>query len=268
MANEIAAHLALLEISDAPRLLADAAGGVGLNKPQMVSRSLIKPVRPTIASDVYSRLRSDILSGQLAPGIKLRVEFVSERYSSGASPVREALNRLSSEGFVDRHDQRGFTVTPVSEEKLQELVRTRCMVESAALRESIRRRSALWEEAIVLAYHRLSRTPRMLDENPTMPNPEWEDFHKAFHMALITNCGSDLLTRFCRDLHDQAFRYRNIAVRLDRNARNVAQEHEQLKDLTLSGDAEAAVALLQRHYEKTASLSVGLLESTNASHRS
>lgn len=227
-----------------------------MNEFRPTSRVAVRSARPTIASDVYSRLRRDILVGHLAPGQKLRVEFVSERYSSGASPVREALNRLSSEGFVDRHDQRGFTVASVSQEQLRELVKTRCMVEGVALRESIRCRDGAWEEAVVLAYHRLSRTARVLDEESRIPSLEWENFHKDFHMVLLANCGSTLLIRYCGDLHDQALRYRSIAVCINRNSRNALSEHEKLKDLSLSGDSEAAVALLARHYHETA----GLLE--------
>jgi GntR family transcriptional regulator, carbon starvation induced regulator len=41
----------------------------------------------------------------------LQIEAMSERYGIGAAPVREALNRLSSEGLVERRSQRGFFVT-------------------------------------------------------------------------------------------------------------------------------------------------------------
>ena len=54
----------------------------------------------TRASAVYERLRADIAHGVLEPGSKLRVGAMSERYGVGASPLREALSRLSAEGLV------------------------------------------------------------------------------------------------------------------------------------------------------------------------
>src|SRR5215211_2947747 len=120
-------------------------------------------IRLTTATTVYDRIKDDILSGSLAPSLKLRIEFVCERYGTGASPVREALNRLSQDGLAERRDQRGFYVAPVSLEQLAELVKTRCWLEAIALRESIVHRTAEWEERLVLAFHRLSRTPRSLD---------------------------------------------------------------------------------------------------------
>ncbi|MEO8442629.1 MAG: GntR family transcriptional regulator, partial [Betaproteobacteria bacterium] len=98
----------------------------------------------TLASTVYDRLRTDILAGELKPGHKLRIEFLGKRYRTGHIPLREALNRLSSDGLVERRDQRGFLVAPVSAADLRELTKTRCLVEGAALRESLAARSAAW----------------------------------------------------------------------------------------------------------------------------
>ncbi len=115
--------------------------------------------KSTLASTVYHQLRDDLLRGVLETESKLRVEWVVSRYGAGASPVREALNRLASEGLLGRHDQRGFFIMPVSAPELEELTRTRCWLEERALRESIAHRTAEWEEQLVLALHRLARAP-------------------------------------------------------------------------------------------------------------
>ena len=88
----------------------------------------------TLASSVYDEMRNDILSGELPPGEKLRVEYMRTRYGVGASPIREALNRLSVDGVVLRVDQKGFRVAEVSVAELDELIKTRCWLEETALR--------------------------------------------------------------------------------------------------------------------------------------
>jgi GntR family transcriptional regulator, carbon starvation induced regulator len=80
--------------------------------------------------------------------------------------VREALNRLSSEGLVERKSQRGFFVTEISMTALEELVKTRIWLETLALRESIQNATEEWEEQLVLAYHRLARTNRRMPPRP------------------------------------------------------------------------------------------------------
>ena len=91
----------------------------------------------SLTLSTYERLRADVLSGTWAPGLKLGIESLREHYGTGATPIREALNRLAAEGWVQHMDQRGFVVTPVSEEALRELAKTRVWVETLALTQPI-----------------------------------------------------------------------------------------------------------------------------------
>ncbi len=204
----------------------------------------------TLASTVYEQLRRDIVSVRLAPGEKLRIEALRARYGVGGSPVREALNRLSAEGLVWQQDQKGFRVAPVSEQELEELTRTRCWVNETALRDAIAHGDADWEEACVLAFHRLSRTQGRLDDGSI--NPDWERQHRAFHAALISACRSRWLLNFSDMLFDCADRYRHLSARAALNAaRNVPAEHRAILDATIDRKADEAIALLNAHVSKT-----------------
>jgi DNA-binding GntR family transcriptional regulator len=219
---------------------------------EIVDQAESPPVgRETLATSVYDRLRADILNASLAPGAKLRVEFVCERYRAGSSPVREALSRLSANGLVERKEQRGFYVAPVSDADLQELTRTRCWLEGIALREAIAVGSEAWEEAIVLSYHRLYRVPRSLGADAYETNPEWERRHEDFHDSLIAACGSRWLLQFCKQLRDQAYRYRQIAAATVYPKRGDPGEHEAIMKATVERDGEKAVRLLHQHYRYT-----------------
>ncbi len=208
----------------------------------------------TLATDVYSRLRHDILSGVLPPGEKLRVDFMRDRYSVGNSPIREALNRLSSDGLVVREDQKGFHVARVSRTELEELIRTRCWLEDLALRESIAHGGTAWEENLVLAFHRLSRVPRSSKERTYSANPEWEALHRAFHAALIGAARSRWLDGFCDQLRDQADRYRQFAVAASYPRRNELDEHRLIFEAAIDGNADEAVRHLNAHYQRTADI--------------
>jgi DNA-binding GntR family transcriptional regulator len=223
----------------------------------------------TLASSVYERLRGDILRGEYVPGDKLRIEFVSERYAAGSSPVREALNRLSSDGLVHRRDQRGFYVAPASADDLVELTRTRCWLEEIGLRESMRVFAHDWEEGVVLALHRLARIPRSASPAEYHENPEWELLHRGFHRSLIAGCRSRWLLAFCDQLADQAYRYRQLAIQRIYPRRKEKNEHEAIAQAVFRHDADAAVALLTEHYQLTASiiLKTGEVPGSRNAHR-
>jgi GntR family transcriptional regulator, carbon starvation induced regulator len=208
-----------------------------------------------LSEQAHDRIRHDILYGELFPGEKLQIDAISERYGIGAVPVREALNRLSSEGLVDRKSHRGFFVATISMADLEELVKTRIWLETLALTQSMRNADDAWEEALVVSYHRLARTQRLL---PTQAgreiSDEWEVRHKAFHMLLLDRCGSSWLLGFCSTLMDQAVRYRNLSMNTNPNRlrrEGAAAEHQAILEVVLERDAERACQLLTEHYRTT-----------------
>ena len=208
----------------------------------------------TLASLVYAQLRTDILNGKLAPNTKLRLDDLCECYAAGNSPVREALNRLSADRLVVREDQRGFFVAPVSRQDLEELTKTRCWLEDIAIRESIAHASIEWEEKLVLSLHRLSRISRVASDYDHATNPEWDRLHRDFHLSLISTCGSHWMLSFCALLHDQAERYRRLAVLTSAIDRDVHAEHSAIVAAALAGDADLASKSLLAHYRRTAEI--------------
>ena len=208
----------------------------------------------TRATSLYDQLRADLLGGQLEPGSKLAIEALAEHYATSATPLREALNRLVSDGLAERREQRGFVVASISADDLAEITKTRCWLEEIALRESITAHTTAWEEALVLAHHRLAKTPRSLSDKRFEDNPEWEPLHRAFHRALIAGCGSRWLLLFCDQLADQHHRYRRLSAPRAFHKRGVKSEHQQLMEATIEGRADDAVALLRQHFERTAKI--------------
>ena len=206
----------------------------------------------TRATSIYERLKADILSATLEPGRKLQLRFLMDHYDAGQTPLREALNRLTTEDLVIGKEQRGFFVKPISLEELGELTKTRCWVEGLALRESISNATPAWEEMLLVSHHRLDRTPRSLDPERFESNPEWERLHRAFHAHLISGCGSRPLIGFCEQLADRLNRYRALSSRKAFRVRKVSQEHADILKAVLDRDSDTAANLLQQHYEQTA----------------
>jgi DNA-binding GntR family transcriptional regulator len=207
----------------------------------------------TRAGAVYESLRADITHGVLRPGSKLRVEAMCTRYGVGASPLREALSRLSAEGLVERSEQRGFNVAALRWDELAILTRNRVQLESLALREAIEARDAAWEDSLVLLVHRLSRTPRSLAADRFVPNLAWEALHRDFHRSLLARCPSPWLLGFCDTLADAAYRFRQLAANRSFSSRNEHEEHVAIFTAALEGRADDAVRLLAEHYARTAS---------------
>ena len=68
------------------------------------------PSKTEFAAD---RLREAIINGELKPGERLTTPSLAERLGVSQTPLREAFQRLATEGLVERIDQRGARVAPI-----------------------------------------------------------------------------------------------------------------------------------------------------------
>ena len=205
----------------------------------------------TLSDRAHLAIRNDIVSGRRAPGSRLRIAELSKDYDIGASPLREALSKLSSEFLVIFEAQRGFSVAPVSAQELQDISRVRCELESETLRRAIARGDDNWEAGIVAAFYNLEKADVRRRENPEAGSGEWEDRNRQFHQALVANCESEWLKRLRNLLYYQHERYRRISLKHPDPARDLQAEHKAIMDATLVRDEREAVRLSKEHIDRT-----------------
>src|SRR5690242_19785121 len=93
---------------------------------------------PATRSDwVEERLRAAILQGELEPGQRLHANDLADRWDVSATPLREAFQRLASDGLVEMLPQRGARVTDVSIEEAGQIYELRLLLEPLCLRRSL-----------------------------------------------------------------------------------------------------------------------------------
>jgi DNA-binding GntR family transcriptional regulator len=202
----------------------------------------------TLAEAAFVRLRADILAAKFRPGEKMHVERLRSEYGVGATPLREALSKLSSLDLVVAEGQRGFRVAPVSVENLLDITKTRAWVEGAALRAAIASGDRHWEAQIVAAAHRLKTCPKNDGEKLS---DEWYRDNRAFHDALAAACNSRQTMAFRAQLYDLSDRYRRLSVQSGLSGRDFDTEHQRIMDAALARDADAAVKFTVEHFIET-----------------
>ena len=119
------------------------------------------------------------------------------------------------------------------------------------MRQAIQKGGKQWEEGIVVASYRLSRTPRVSPDISQAANLEYEHCHKAFHLSLVAGCDSSMLLRFWHQIYNEASRYRYITRMSAYERPDLNHEHAQIADAVLARKANEAVQLVIAHYTKT-----------------
>jgi len=215
----------------------------------------IDPAEPDslpLSERAYRTLRAAIVRCDFAPGERLKLDALIAQYGFSSSPLREALNRLTSEGLVTSEGNRGFRVAPVSLDDLNDIANLRVVLEREAVEASIADGGDDWEARIVAAFYRLEREEQRIFDERMPLNEEWSQRHRDFHMALLSGGRSQRLVNMCASLFDQAERYRRLSAIYRKQARNKSSEHKQLMEAVLSRDPVLAAERLREHVLKTA----------------
>ena len=205
----------------------------------------------TLSERAASLVERDIIAGVLAPGARLGIHDLVERYEIGATPLREGLSRLISRGLIVGIGQRGFRVADISREDLLDITRMRTVVEIEALRLAIANGDDAWEAEVLSALHQMRRHIQRTGDEFREGAPDFDRLHKGFHTALLAACGSKRLLTAHSDLYDQAYRYRRVMMRGFDSGKKFVAAHQSLADRILARDVDGAQQMLASHLHST-----------------
>ena len=208
----------------------------------------------TLIDTVYARLRADVITGRLAPGIRLKVERLRDEFGVGASTLREALTRLCADGLAVSEGQRGFRVASVSLADLMDVTSLRQLLETRALREAIAKGDEAWRDGLETAYRELSAVEARLHDDLAGNAGLWEARNRDFHRALGAACTSRRTLHFIDILYNQHERYRRLSLITRSLERDIHAEHRGIFEATMARDADLACRLTEEHIARTAEL--------------
>lgn len=202
---------------------------------------------------VLSSLREAVLSGVFQPGARLRQEELAELFNTSRIPVREALRALEYEGLVTSEPHRGFTVTHLDADEVEEVYDLRILLESHAVRLALP----------LLTDEDLDELEELFERVRTAENPdEGLAAREAFYTRLYSVTGRPRLVGLIIRLRQEVAR----ALRWP-TIQHSPSIHEQFFEAVRTGDAERAVAQLSAHYRRVAALIRRQLRESEARER-
>ena len=181
-----------------------------------------------------------ILSGELAPGVKLNEVALAERFRVSRGPLREAFRLLEESGLICQEKNRGAFVRVVELSEAAELYEVRAGLDATAGRLLAGRINA----------EQLSALRKVTDQMKTVDDSDVEKFHILnldFHDQIIAMTGNRTLTDTYRTLAKQLalFRKRNLMAPMA--IPHFAQEHSAIVDMLEQRDAVGCAEALYAH---------------------
>ncbi|MEO6918545.1 MAG: GntR family transcriptional regulator [Collimonas sp.] len=197
---------------------------------------------------VYGRLREDIFDMRLLPGDQITETEVAACFNVSRTPVREALQRLQSDGLMQGYVRGGWEVVPVDFKRFEELYEMRRLIENFAVNKLcaglagaggvdaalIEQQKAIWcvKPALRLSDGRLVAT---MDEQ--------------FHLALVRASGNQEIASAFERLTDRIRIVRRLDFMYGDCVQSTYEEHAAILREIGAHDADAAVRLMTTHIE-------------------
>lgn len=200
--------------------------------------------RESAAETAYAALRADILAGVLSPGDKLTETALADRLGLSRTPIREALNRLAIEGFVDRAPGLAARVAAFRTDEVEQVFQIRVLLEGFAARRAAERATpSQTAELARLAQAMTARTPPRSAEDFEALSADNERFHRLVMEAAEAHRLAAILALTVQVALVQRT-YRRFSERdLIRSARH----HEELAEAIAARAPDWAESVMSAH---------------------
>jgi DNA-binding GntR family transcriptional regulator len=184
-------------------------------------------------------LREKIRSGELEPGGRLLPVVIAEELEMSATPVREALRLLQSDGLGVYKPHQGIEVAGLPADDLAEIYTLRRLLEPIALERAVPSLTGATLRKLETLHGRLRSAVT------SGQGRKIADANAAWHWYIYEHSGSRFLPEFIRRLW-AGFPWRTMWVIPQRAERTLA-EHEAIMDAIRAVDAVEAGRLLRAH---------------------
>jgi DNA-binding GntR family transcriptional regulator len=198
----------------------------------------------TLAGQAVVEIQDRILSGEFPPGARLPIEQLAELLDLSPMPIREALHRLDSLGFVEHIPHRGARVRALSLTDLLDTYAARLPLEMLAT----------FKAAMVFTPDDEGLARALLDEyrrrDAEGDSRGARQAHADFHFTIYRASGSLWLVRLIQPIFDNSHRYRAASLPArDLDLRH--REHLDILEACVAHDAPQAAAAMRDHLHTT-----------------
>lgn len=197
--------------------------------------------KDTLAEQVYCYLRNRIVQLDLKPGEKIDVQRISEELGVSQTPVREALHRLTEEGFVEQKPYIGYFVTSLTLQDIEELFEIRKTLECLAIHR------LPFNETTHLTINNLLQQLSTIKEYG-FPAEYTQSFDTEFHINFLL-CGANgrWVTKLARNVIDLI----KMTTRMSQNPKAAYEEHQRILFALREENRAQAAETLAEHIERS-----------------
>ena len=191
---------------------------------------------------IFEHLRQEILDGHLKPDDRLIERDIATKLNVSRTPIREALRKLESEGFVEHVPRKGVIVRGFNVTEIAEIYDIRKELECLVVRKAI---SKITDEDI----QKLQLILEGLDIEETVDHQSTAKGLNQFDEVILNMTQMPLLKNFVHSLKESLIRYQRINLSNAPRRKSAIGEHKAILQAIIDRDAPKAEKLTIEHID-------------------
>lgn len=195
----------------------------------------------SLSMQVYEKIKHDIISLKYPPSSILKERELSETLGVSRTPIREAIQRLSQEGWLVPGEGKRLKIRPVTLEDVYGIIQVRNIIEYSAV-------DMLLEhgESRVLA----GQLDMILEEmKKSSEEYQFTILDLQFHRLLVSSMKNERIDRFWNTIQEEILRMGLLVIRGKDRWEGVIHEHEQVVTTLWNKDAAQIKEAMKNHLE-------------------
>jgi DNA-binding GntR family transcriptional regulator len=198
-------------------------------------------LKPSLADKAHQQIKEWIVRYHLKPGARLHVTDLGRALHMSPTPVREALSMLEKEHLIEREPQKGFRVSTLNTQGVEDLYDLRIALEVLAVRQAARRMSASDRNRIARLLAEVGRRMHDGDKRRIL------QLEQDFHVIILEASGNKPLAELGRAILDRIWIIQNINLLTTDHLKDAHPQHMDVFAALNEGDARRAALLMERH---------------------
>lgn len=204
-----------------------------------MKESLIKPT--DLKNWAYQAIKDSLLKEEVAPGSQLNIETIAARLGVSRTPIREALLRLESEGFVKATSRIGFFVEEITKKDMLELLELREILESYASKKAAK----LMNEKDLLAIRSFNNRAKQAFDNGDYQT--FMEMEIEIHSIIINGSQNQRLRKMLESIAALTQRERVLSLKISENMKESNKEHTRIIEALEKRDSNLAEKMMRDH---------------------
>lgn len=204
-------------------------------------------------SIIAATLKEQILSGRWRPGERLTERTLCELMAASRSSVREALQQLLQEGFVDNEPNRGYRVATLSASEAADIYQVRSVLEGLAARNFINMATEAQRTSLQMSLDTLEAAVKLGDVKAQLAAIE------DFYSVLLSGCYNQVLKSTLEGLHGKISQLRATSILSTGRIRNTLKEMRRIGDAIRDNDEQEAFLACVAHMQSTSAVAIRMI---------